>query len=98
MPGERLVNAGDAVESGGDGFSDRHPGAFLAGSARARAATEAGVAGNLIEQGVALGPGHLEPTGVGPLLGLGDFSIEVDEALTIGGECFLVGPKGTGSS
>jgi hypothetical protein len=62
----------------------------LAGAGRARTSAEACGAGELVQECVAFCAYRIQPTDVGPLLGLGELLVEVAEPLPVGLEGLLV--------
>ena len=82
--GEERVDGGDAIDCGGDRLLHRDPCAFLAGAGRPGAAAEAGGGASSPQQRVAFGVERVEPADVGPVLGLGEFLLEVAQPSPVG--------------
>ena len=75
----------DAGDRGPDGPGDVEPGSFGIRAELPRPAAEPGRGGELADQEVFLGAEPAGPLGVVPFFGLGEFLVEVGQALPVGG-------------
>jgi hypothetical protein len=77
VPAERRIDGGDAIDRGGDRLGGGDPCAFVAGAGYPCPSAEAGRGGQLANERVAFGVQGVEPTDVGPILGLGEIAFDV---------------------
>src|SRR6266550_907688 len=84
------VDLGHAVDRRGDGLSDSHPRPFGRRPAVPTPAAEACCGADLVQQRVSLAAQPRDAPLVGPVLCLGEFGVEFDDACAIRGERLTV--------